>query len=122
MNSIHPCSDGVQTQALCRVCLSKWYPLSTLPCRLLLLVYILYYFPVRVYILQKFIQKLGSNTGIALHAERTLAGDRHLDSPTTSALVTPDVWRDPCQNRDCAVLALHNVRALFSPHHRALTA
>lgn len=36
---------------------------------------------------------------------RALAVDGHLDSPTSSALVTSDVWKDPCQNHDCAVLA-----------------
>lgn len=116
--------------------LNKWYYLNTLTCRLLLLIYITWLFS------SAGMHSPEVHTGARLQhrhslACRALAVDGHLDSPTSSALVTSDVWRDPCQSHVCAVLALRHMRAcLFShvirghvsyvgmpilPRHRVLT-
>lgn len=95
--------------------LNKWYYLNTLTCRLLLLIYITWLFS------SAGMHSPEVHTGARLQhrhslACRALVVDGHLDSPTSSALVTSDVWRDPCQSHVCAVLALHHTRACLFSH------
>lgn len=75
--------------------LNKWHYLNMLPSRVLLFIYIVLIFPsAGMHFLEVHTETRLLHRHVLIC--RSLAVDGHLDSPTSSALVTSDVWKDPC--------------------------